>query len=126
MLYTHKVTTNALAAVTHVNGTTRIQTVTPASNRNLHGLLTAFKAHTSYGVLCNTSLNFSGRGLINKIGDLDAYAVQHGLDGFVVDGRAHLLKSSERYQTHLAASTMQAAGTSRINARRAKRTVDAA
>jgi len=104
MLYTYKATTDALAAVTHVNGTARIQTVTHASNRNLHGLLAAFKARTGYGVLCNTSLNFNGKGFINNIGDLDVYAVQHGLDGFVIDGRAHLLKSSEHYQAYLRAS----------------------
>jgi predicted NodU family carbamoyl transferase len=101
MLYTYKVTTDALAAVTHVNGTARLQTVTPASNRNLHGLLAAFKARTGYGVLCNTSLNFNGKGFINNIRDLDAYTFQHGLDGFIVNGRAHLLKSSERYQAYL-------------------------
>lgn len=108
MLYTYKATTDALAAVTHVNGTARIQTVTRASNRNLHGLLAAFKARTGYGALCNTSLNFNGKGFINNIRDLDTYVVQHGLDGFVVDGRAHLLKSSERYQAHLVASAMPA------------------
>lgn len=108
MLYTYKATTDALAAVTHVNGTARIQTVTPASNRNLCSLLAAFKARTGYGVLCNTSLNFNGKGFINNISDLDVYAVQHGLDGFVVDGRAHLLKSSESYQAHLEASAVPA------------------
>lgn len=106
MLYTYQVTTDALAAVTHVNGTARVQTVTPASNKSLYNLLTAFRARTGYGVLCNTSLNFSGKGFINNIRDLDTYTVQRGLDGFVIDGRAHLLKSSERYQAHLVASTL--------------------
>jgi predicted NodU family carbamoyl transferase len=108
MLYTYKATTEALAAVTHVNGTARIQTVTSTTNRRLHNLLGAFKARTGYGVLCNTSLNFNGKGFINNISDLDLYAVQHGLDGFVVDGRAYLLKSSERYQAHLASSANSA------------------
>jgi predicted NodU family carbamoyl transferase len=108
MLYTYKVTTDALAAVTHVNHTARLQTVTPDSNKNLHSLLVAFKARTGYGVLCNTSLNFNGKGFINDIRDLDAYTVQHGLDGFVVDGRAHLLKSSQRYQNYIAKSSQQA------------------
>lgn len=103
MLYTFKASTDVLAAVTHVNGTARIQTVTSSSNRALHGVLAAFKARTGFGVLCNTSLNFNGKGFINNLRDLDTYAVQHGLDGFVVDGRAHLLKSSERYQAHLRA-----------------------
>ena len=74
------------------------------TNQNLHDLLVAFKARTGYGVLCNTSLNFKGKGLINNIDDLDAYTVQHGLDGFVVEGRAYLLKSSQRYQAYLEAN----------------------
>ena len=61
MLYTHRVATDALAAVTHVNGTARIQTVSAGTNRNMHNLLSAFKARTGYGVLCNTSLNFKGK-----------------------------------------------------------------
>ena len=60
MLYTYRVRTVALAAITHVNGTARIQTVSSMTNRNLYELLIAFKARTGYGVLCNTSLNFKG------------------------------------------------------------------
>jgi predicted NodU family carbamoyl transferase len=101
MLYTHRVRTDELPAVTHVNGTARIQTVSSANNRHLYELLVAFKARTGYGVLCNTSLNFKGRGFINEIADLSAYAVSRGLDGFVVEGRAYLLKSSRGYQAYL-------------------------
>ena len=101
MLFTHRVRTSALAAVTHVNGTARVQTVSSVTNRNLYELLIAFKARTGYGVLCNTSLNFNGRGFINKIGDLSAYAVKHNLDGFVVEGRTYLLKTSKSYQAYL-------------------------
>jgi predicted NodU family carbamoyl transferase len=101
MLFTHRLGTNALAAVTHVNRTARIQTVSSATNRNLYDLLIAFKARTGYGVLCNTSLNFKGRGFINKIGDLSTYAVEHNLDGFVVEGRAYLLKAAKSYQAYL-------------------------
>jgi len=101
MLYTHRARTDALAAVTHVNGTARIQTVSSVTNRNLYDLLIAFKARTGYGVLCNTSLNFNGRGFINKITDLSRYVVEHNLDGFVVDGQSYLLKSSMVYQAYL-------------------------
>lgn len=55
MPFTHRATTDALAAVTHVNGTARLQTVTAATNAPLHNLLIAFKERTGYGVLCNTS-----------------------------------------------------------------------
>lgn len=100
MLYTYRANTDALAAVTHVNGTARLQTVSPNTNAKLHELLLAFKAHTGYGVLCNTSLNFNGKGFINNLADLDTYTVDHELDGFVVEGRAYLLRSSERYMSY--------------------------
>src|SRR5437588_11980096 len=101
MLYTHLVSTDALAAVTHVNGTARIQTVSTVTNGHLHELLLAFKARTGYGVLCNTSLNFNGKGFINNLTDLDTYAAEHELDGFVVNGRAYFLRSSKRYSAYL-------------------------
>jgi predicted NodU family carbamoyl transferase len=72
-----------------------------ATNRSLYNLLIAFKAPTGYGVLCNTSLNFKGRGFINKIDDLSSYVVKHNLDGFVVEGRSYILKSSSSYQAYL-------------------------
>jgi len=101
MLYTYIARTDALAAVTHVNKTARLQTVSFNTNRNLYNLLIAFKARTGYGVLCNTSLNFNGRGFINKIDDLSSYVIEHNLDGFVVDGRSYILKSSKNYQAYL-------------------------
>ena len=100
MLYTYRVTTDALAAVTHVNKSARIQTVTPASNKNMYDLLMAFKVRTGFGVLCNTSLNFNGKGFINNIVDIDAYVREHGLDGFVIEGRAYILKESPEYQKY--------------------------
>jgi predicted NodU family carbamoyl transferase len=99
MLYTYRAQTNALRAVTHVNGSARIQTVNSTTNNPLFDLLTAFKARTGYGVLCNTSLNFNGKGFINNIADLDTYAWDHGLDGFIVNGRAYLRRTSERYES---------------------------
>lgn len=101
MLYTFKATTEVLRAVTHVNGTARLQTVTKRSNPDLYALLSAFQARTGYGVLCNTSLNFNGKGFINNIGDLDVYTREHDLDGFVTGGRIHLLRSSPAYVTYL-------------------------
>ncbi len=100
MLFTYRATTDSLSAVTHVNGTARLQTVSSSSNVELYRLLVAFKERTGYGVLCNTSLNFNGKGFINNLADLDAYTVDHQLDGFVVEGRAHLLRTSERYKAH--------------------------
>lgn len=102
MLYTYSATTDALRAVTHVNGTARLQTVTDDSNAPLHNLLIEFKRRTGYGVLCNTSLNFNGKGFINNLRDLADYAAEHELDGFVVDRRAFLRKGSEGYVAYKA------------------------
>jgi predicted NodU family carbamoyl transferase len=109
MLYTFITTTDRLRAVTHINGSARLQTVTERSNPELHALLSAFKMRTGYGVLCNTSLNFKGKGFINDIGDLDVYTREHGLDGFVAGGRIHLLKSSPSYATYLRRSRNRSA-----------------
>jgi len=84
MLYFQMAKTDALKAVTHVDGSARVQTVTRSQNPQIHDLLSAFKRETGYGVLCNTSLNFSGKGFINRLSDLARYARETGLDGFVV------------------------------------------
>lgn len=101
MLFMQRTTTDALNAVTHVNGTARIQTVTAFTNQPLYDLLVAFRDLTGYGVLCNTSLNFNGKGFINNIVDLESYTSEHGLDGFVVDGQVYLRKASQRYKAYL-------------------------
>ncbi|MGN6464913.1 MAG: carbamoyltransferase C-terminal domain-containing protein, partial [Rhizobiaceae bacterium] len=84
MLYFQRAKTDALQAVTHVDGTARVQTVTRGQNVEMYALLDAFRARTGYGVLCNTSLNFNGKGFINRLSDLVRYARGTGLDGFVV------------------------------------------
>jgi hydroxymethyl cephem carbamoyltransferase len=86
MLFFARARTDQLGAVTHVDGSARIQTVSAGENAALHRLLTAFKARSGVGVLCNTSLNFSGAGFINRTSDLVRFASESGLDGFVVDG----------------------------------------
>jgi len=116
MLYTYRAITDALAAVTHVNRTARLQTVSRETNRSLYELLLAFKVRTGFGVLCNTSLNFNGRGFINRLKDLSAYAIDHKLDGFVVDGRAYLLKESDRYRAY-SSRLNPLRGTSRLSRR---------
>lgn len=101
MLYTKLVTTDSLAAVTHVNGTARVQTVSSETNNHLYELLIEFKKRTGFGVLCNTSLNFNGKGFINNISDLANYTVEHKLDGFVIMGRCYMLKSSPFYHKYM-------------------------
>jgi hydroxymethyl cephem carbamoyltransferase len=85
MLFFNKVTTEELKAVTHVDGSARTQTVTHESNARVAQLLEAFRDITGFSVLCNTSLNFNGRGFINTTSDLLKYGEEHGLDGYVIN-----------------------------------------
>ncbi len=87
MLYFDRLKTDKLPAITHVDNSARIQTVNNAENARVYALLKAFEAETGYGVLCNTSLNFLGRGFINRTSDLLRYATEFGLDGFVAGDR---------------------------------------
>lgn len=84
MLYFGRVLDENLLAVTHVDDSARVQTVNPEQNSAMSELLVAFRARTGFSVLCNTSLNFSGRGFINRTSDLLEYGQSHGLDGYVI------------------------------------------
>ncbi|NJC70433.1 carbamoyltransferase [Planosporangium thailandense] len=54
----------ALPAITHIDGTARLQTVEEANTPFLYTLLTAFAARTGCPVLLNTSLNRKGDPLV--------------------------------------------------------------
>ncbi len=97
MLYFCRVRTDKLKAITHVDGSARVQTVAQKDNPKLYELLTAFKDVSGFGVLCNTSLNFNGTGFINRTSDLAKYAAEVELDGFVVAGRLFLHKEKLSY-----------------------------
>lgn len=84
MLYFRNITDTRLRAVTHVDGTARVQTVASDSNPRLHRLLSAVADRISVGVLCNTSLNFKGYGFINRLSDLLMYCEMHAMPLCVV------------------------------------------
>jgi len=55
-----------LAAVTHVDGTARLQTVDQAMAPAFHALLEAYGARTGVPVLLNTSFNLAGEPIVNR------------------------------------------------------------
>jgi hydroxymethyl cephem carbamoyltransferase len=83
MLYFRKVISPAIPAVTHVDGTARVQTVGAGGNPALHRLLTAVAGIAGTGVLCNTSLNWPGLGFINRLSDLLRYCERRGVTQIV-------------------------------------------
>jgi carbamoyltransferase len=55
----------ALPAITHVNGSARVQTVSAADNRDFHTLLRAVGATTGREMVLNTSFNVKGQPIVN-------------------------------------------------------------
>lgn len=53
-----------IPAVTHLDYSARVQTVSRATNPRFHALLKAFEAKTGYGVLVNTSFNVRGEPIV--------------------------------------------------------------
>lgn len=58
-----------IPAITHVDGTCRVQTVTREQNENYYDLLEAFYVHTGVPILFNTSFNLAGEPLVETIDD---------------------------------------------------------
>jgi carbamoyltransferase len=58
-----------LAAITHVDFTARVQTVTKEQNEWLYNLLTQFESKTGIGVLLNTYFNVNGKPILSTYKD---------------------------------------------------------
>ena len=103
MLYFSSVRAKGLNAVTHVDGSARVQTVTREQNDPLWRLLMAFRHRSGVSALCNTSLNRKGKGFINQSRDLFSFARETGIDTVVIGShmyrRQHSSSSSSRRQS---------------------------
>jgi carbamoyltransferase len=58
-----------LVAITHIDGTARIQTVTKEQNEWLYNILTEFEKKSGVGVLLNTSFNVAGKPILSTLKD---------------------------------------------------------
>lgn len=74
-----------IPAVTHVNGTARIQAVRKEANPRYWSLINRFKEKTGVGVLLNTSFNLKGEPIVNTPGDAIKTFLDSGLDMLVMD-----------------------------------------
>jgi carbamoyltransferase len=73
-----------LAAVTHVDGTARLQTVTATSAPDLHGILCALEAVGHAPIVLNTSLNGPGEPIVASASDALCFFASHAVDALVV------------------------------------------
>jgi carbamoyltransferase len=74
-----------LTAITHVDGTARVQTVTREENEWLYDLLTEMDAKTGVGVLLNTSFNVDGSPILSTVKDAFTILEKTQLDGLLIE-----------------------------------------
>lgn len=74
-----------LAAITHVDGTARVQTVTKDQNPFIYNLLTEYSVQKGVGVLVNTSFNVDGMPILSTIRDAFTILEKTQLDCLVLE-----------------------------------------
>jgi carbamoyltransferase len=79
-----RVPTPAIPAVTHVDYSARVQTVSPETNPRFHRLLRAFERRTGCPVLVNTSFNVRGEPIVGTPEDAYGCFMGTGLDALAM------------------------------------------
>jgi carbamoyltransferase len=68
-----------MPAITHVDGTARVQTLSKETNPLLYQVLELWKQKTGCPVLVNTSLNIKGEPLVNATDDARKFEERYGI-----------------------------------------------
>ncbi len=76
-----------IPAVTHVDGSARLQTVDRARNPFVYGVLARFRDLTGYSVMINTSFNVRGEPIVNTVEDAFRCFMATEIDCLVVGNR---------------------------------------
>jgi carbamoyltransferase len=77
---------SVIPAITHADGSARVQIVTSASNPTFHALLGAFERRKGVPILMNTSFNLRGEPMVDSPGDAIRTFSISGID-YLVLGR---------------------------------------
>jgi carbamoyltransferase len=94
-----------IPAVTHVDGSARVQTVDPQRHERFHRLITKFHERTGVPVVVNTSFNVRGEPIVNS--PIDAYCcfMDTGIDVLVIE-RCRLVKGEQPRRKRRRRSTL--------------------
>ena len=76
---------SVLPAITHVDYSSRIQTVTTTSNDLMYQLLAAFKKRTGFGVLLNTSFNIKDEPIVCTPEDAIKCFLNTNIDALIME-----------------------------------------
>ncbi len=75
---------SVIPAVTHVDGTGRLQSVTPELNPSFHRLISEFDRLTGVPVVLNTSFNLRGEPIVHRPGEAVADFLRSEMDCVVL------------------------------------------
>jgi carbamoyltransferase len=89
MSFSPTLRTSRFGAVTHVDGTCRVQTVTGEQHSNLYDILGHIESMGGEGVLLNTSFNIRGKPILTRLEDAFVTLRETKLDGFVHNNRLY-------------------------------------
>jgi carbamoyltransferase len=78
---------NKLAAITHVDNTARVQTVTREQNPWLYDLITKFEEKTGIGVILNTSFNVNRMPILTTLKDAFTVFEKTEMDTLIVEDK---------------------------------------
>ena len=73
-----------IPAVTHIDGSARVQTVTRCQNKKIYDLLYAIKKHNGIPVLLNTSFNIRGDTIVRTPNDALKCFMNTGMDSLAI------------------------------------------
>ena len=83
-----------IQAITHVNFSARVQTVTPQSNPKYYNLIESIKALTGYGIVINTSFNVRGEPIVCTPEDAYNCFLKTNMDYLVLNNYVFSKKNS--------------------------------
>ena len=86
MLFTGKVSSNKLPAITHVDGSSRVQTVTPEVG-GLYNILKYLKSMAGISVVLNTSFNGPGEPIVETPEQAIRFLLSTKLDVLYIEGK---------------------------------------
>jgi carbamoyltransferase len=81
----HRERQDEIPAVTHVNGTSRIQTLKRETNPFYYDIIDRFREKTGVPVVLNTSFNLKGMPIVNTPGEAYSCFQESGIDAMVME-----------------------------------------
>jgi len=86
---------SSLQAITHIDGTARLQSLERAMAPRLYSLLEAYGQRTGIPVLLNTSFNLAGEPIVNRVAEGYSTFLRSGID-VLVAGQTRVTKRASR------------------------------